>query len=164
MAKPIRSTTSKSKPTAKAKVKEEQTGSKADGESTNGTTPDSIPTPLDQAIIAPLGSEPEAKAKRTTKPKAVAAKRTVKPTTAAPRKATAAPRKVAATPRKTKRATVAAEVSATLSEAPVKTFTTDEIALRAYFIAQDRHSRGAWGTPEGDWLEAERQLREEAGL
>ena len=32
----------------------------------------------------------------------------------------------------------------------------DEIALRAYFIALDRHSRGERGDPLRDWIEAER--------
>lgn len=38
----------------------------------------------------------------------------------------------------------------------------DDIALRAYFIAQDRQARGQWGDETGDWVEAERQLRAEA--
>jgi hypothetical protein len=38
----------------------------------------------------------------------------------------------------------------------------DDIALRAYFISQDRRSRGHWGDETGDWVEAERQLRAEA--
>ena len=32
----------------------------------------------------------------------------------------------------------------------------DEIALRAYFIALDHHSRGEPGDPLRDWIEAER--------
>lgn len=38
----------------------------------------------------------------------------------------------------------------------------DEIALRAYFIAQSRHQHGIPGDPGQDWVEAERQLREES--
>jgi hypothetical protein len=34
----------------------------------------------------------------------------------------------------------------------------DEIALRAYFIALQRHERGEPGDPLKDWVEAERQL------
>jgi hypothetical protein len=34
----------------------------------------------------------------------------------------------------------------------------DEIALRAYFFALERHARGEPGDPFLDWLEAERQL------
>lgn len=40
--------------------------------------------------------------------------------------------------------------------------TNDDIALRAYFISQDRRARGHWGDETGDWVEAERQLRAEA--
>lgn len=39
---------------------------------------------------------------------------------------------------------------------------TDDIALRAYFIAEARRNRGEWGDETGDWVEAERQLRAEA--
>lgn len=38
----------------------------------------------------------------------------------------------------------------------------DDIALRAYFIAEKRRTHGHWGDETGDWVEAERQLREEA--
>jgi hypothetical protein len=34
----------------------------------------------------------------------------------------------------------------------------DDIALRAYFIALDRHRRGQPSDPFKDWVEAERQL------
>jgi hypothetical protein len=37
--------------------------------------------------------------------------------------------------------------------------TTEDIALRAYFIGEHRRHRGLPGNPESDWLEAERQLR-----
>jgi hypothetical protein len=43
-------------------------------------------------------------------------------------------------------------------------FTQDDVALRAYFIAQRRHAEGRPGNPESDWLEAERELRTEHGL
>ena len=38
----------------------------------------------------------------------------------------------------------------------------DDIALRAYFIAEKRRAIGHWGDETGDWVEAERQLRKEA--
>jgi hypothetical protein len=39
---------------------------------------------------------------------------------------------------------------------------TDEmIAVRAYFLAENRHANGEFGDHSGDWLEAERQLRAE---
>jgi hypothetical protein len=43
--------------------------------------------------------------------------------------------------------------------APVPKPTYDEIALRAYFLALDRHRRGEASDPEKDWTEAEQQLR-----
>jgi hypothetical protein len=46
--------------------------------------------------------------------------------------------------------------------AMAKTFTAEDIALRAYFIAEKRQQIGQHGTPESDWLEAERQLRTES--
>jgi hypothetical protein len=55
---------------------------------------------------------------------------------------------------------------ATRSKSPTKksSYTLDDVALRAYFIAQDRNAKGIHGSPESDWLEAERQLRAESGL
>lgn len=38
---------------------------------------------------------------------------------------------------------------------------TDEIALRAYFIAQNRRANGIPGDELSDWVEAERQLLSE---
>jgi hypothetical protein len=42
-----------------------------------------------------------------------------------------------------------------------RSFTAEDIALRAYFIAEKRQRAGEYGTPESDWLEAERQLSAE---
>jgi hypothetical protein len=39
---------------------------------------------------------------------------------------------------------------------------TDEIALRAYYIAEQRRNLRLPGDAVGDWVEAERQLRKEA--
>jgi hypothetical protein len=47
-----------------------------------------------------------------------------------------------------------------LSNAPA--FTTDDIALRAYFIAEKRRQHGLPGDEHHDWLEAERQLLAES--
>ena len=44
-----------------------------------------------------------------------------------------------------------------------KVITTDDIALRAYFIAERRQAAGGHGDEHADWVEAERQLRKEAG-
>ena len=41
-------------------------------------------------------------------------------------------------------------------------FSTEDISVRAYFIGEHRRSLGLYGDSEGDWLEAERQLRSEA--
>jgi len=41
--------------------------------------------------------------------------------------------------------------------------TNDEIALRAYFIAERRTKMGWHGDSTSDWVEAEKQLRNEAG-
>ena len=48
---------------------------------------------------------------------------------------------------------------------PAKTpgFTNDDIALRAYFIAEKRRQHGLPGDEAHDWLEAERQLCAENG-
>lgn len=40
--------------------------------------------------------------------------------------------------------------------------TTEDISVRAYFIAENRQFLGLAGDPESDWLEAERQLKSEA--
>lgn len=47
---------------------------------------------------------------------------------------------------------------------PVKApaITGDDIALRAYFIAERRQKMGWHGDSTGDWVEAERQLKAEA--
>lgn len=39
---------------------------------------------------------------------------------------------------------------------------SDDIALRAYFIAERRQKMGWHGDSTGDWVEAERQLKAEA--
>jgi hypothetical protein len=41
----------------------------------------------------------------------------------------------------------------------IKLPTHEEIALRAYFIAEHRQKAGLPGDAKGDWIEAERQLR-----
>jgi hypothetical protein len=63
-----------------------------------------------------------------------------------------------------KRTTARKTTAKSRSAAVQSSFTSEDVALRAYFIAQCRHAEGAPGTPEGDWLEAERQLRVEYGL
>jgi hypothetical protein len=41
-------------------------------------------------------------------------------------------------------------------------FSTDDIALRAYFLSEHRHHHGLHGDAHTDWVEAERQLKAEA--
>ncbi len=50
------------------------------------------------------------------------------------------------------------EVEHQLGEEPKVSY--DTIALKAYFIALDRHARGEDADPLKDWLEAERQLKQ----
>lgn len=40
-------------------------------------------------------------------------------------------------------------------------FSTQDIALRAYFIAEHRHRHGLPGDEHSDWIAAEKQLRTE---
>lgn len=109
------------------------------------------PTTVKRAAAKPAAdavSAPEAPA-TVTKPKAAKA---AKPAAAKPAASKPAAKKKAAAPkapRKTKAPVAAAG------------FTNDDIALRAYFIAEARRHTGEHGTPEGDWHEAERQLRAE---
>jgi hypothetical protein len=37
--------------------------------------------------------------------------------------------------------------------------TTEEIAIKAYYLAERRRNLGVAGDPETDWLQAERELR-----
>lgn len=41
----------------------------------------------------------------------------------------------------------------------VGSITTEEIALKAYYLAERRRHLGLPGDPEADWLQAERELR-----
>ena len=50
--------------------------------------------------------------------------------------------------------------SKTAKAKPV-TYSQEDVALRAYFIAEDRNRKGLPGDSRSDWLEAERQLRAE---
>ena len=42
-------------------------------------------------------------------------------------------------------------------------YTQDDVALRAYFIAEKRQRLGVHGDSHSDWIEAERQLAAENG-
>lgn len=63
-------------------------------------------------------------------------------------------------PVKPKKAKAAAKLAVAPKKNPV--ISTDDIALRAYFIAERREKMGWPGDSTGDWVEAERQLLVEA--
>jgi hypothetical protein len=47
------------------------------------------------------------------------------------------------------------------AKAKTVTFSTEDIALRAYFIAEHRQRMGIHGDEHSDWVEAERQIKAE---
>lgn len=118
-------------------------------------TPAAPPPPTPEATAAP------AKPKRTTKPKAAAPVEPPTPTpVAAPTAKAAKPAAKRSTAMKPTAPKAKAKTAKNGTVAPV--ITNEDIALRAYFIAQHRQAHGHPGTPDGDWLEAERQLRLES--
>lgn len=62
----------------------------------------------------------------------------------------------------TRRATPRAVAAKVAVQVPVVELKSDDIALRAYFLSEARQKAGLPGSPEADWVEAERQLRDEA--
>ena len=82
--------------------------------------------------------EKEEEPKKVEKAKAPARKKPVDPLAVKPKKAPAVKKK------------------------PALKISDEDIALRAYYIAEHRQRLGLHGTEHGDWVEAERQLREEA--
>lgn len=94
-------------------------------------------------------TDPAAPAKRAAKTKPAAAKVAVlEPVAAAP----AAPKR--------KASPAAAKKAPARAKKP--SYTHDDIALRAYFIAEKRQAAGLPGDPHQDWVDAERQLAAEA--
>jgi hypothetical protein len=65
--------------------------------------------------------------------------------------------KKASVPKAEKKTSKAAKVVA-----PKIVFTTEEVSLRAYFIAERRQAMGWPGDSASDWAEAEKQLQAEA--
>jgi hypothetical protein len=51
-----------------------------------------------------------------------------------------------------------------ISKPAKSTFSDDDIRMRAYFISERRQQQGLPGDSAHDWLEALRQLQEEAGV
>ena len=103
------------------------------------------------AVPAKAPAIAKAPAKPATKSPAVVeapAAKAAQPVAPAPVAAPAAPKKSAAKPK------VAGEGAAVSS---------NDIALRAYFIAENRRLQGFPGDESQDWLEAERQIAAERG-
>lgn len=103
-------------------------------------------TVADAANAAPAAAQPNAAPvpEKPAPPKRKSARRAPAPK-AAPAKA-AAPRKKVAKP---------------IVRAG---FSNDDVALRAYYIAEKRQAAGLPGDTHSDWVEAERQLRKEHGI
>ena len=57
-----------------------------------------------------------------------------------------------------KKTVKAAAKKAAVNKAATKVITTDDIGQAAYLLFLKRQETGTPGTPEGDWLEAERLL------
>ena len=94
--------------------------------------------------------------KTAKKKPAKAAKKTVKKKSAPRQPAAARARATAATPARvmTRRTGGKTEVIGLIGSV-----TTEDIALKAYYLAERRRNLGLPGDPQSDWLEAERQLR-----
>ena len=97
--------------------------------------------------------------KATTAKTPAPVKRPAKPLAALP---PAAEKKTAARAKPAK-AVAAPKRAAKPLPAKAPGFTTDDVALRAYFIAEKRRLHGLPGDESHDWLEAERQLLAESG-
>ncbi len=100
------------------------------------------------ATTKKASAPPERLARPATKPKS---KATTKPTAKQPTTI----RSVEKSNPKPKRAS-----QPRASKAPV--IKAEEVALRAYFISENRRQQGLPGDEHQDWLEAERQVRSEA--
>lgn len=84
-------------------------------------------------------------------------------TPAIPAKAVAKP-KVKSKPAaaKTKKVAAKAKPAAKAAKPKAPAYTQDDVALRAYFIAEKRRAHGLPGSEHQDWIEAERQLAAES--
>ncbi len=108
-----------------------------------------MPTNKSETVVPETAAEGESKPKRVRKPAVPKppAEGALEPVKKAPRrKAPAAQGSVPATAEDS-----ALDVSLSM----------EDISVRAYFIGEHRRSLGRCGDSEGDWLEAERQLRSE---
>jgi len=108
-----------------------------------------MPTNKSDTAVPETAAKGEAKPKRVRKPAAP------KPPTEDSLEPVKEPVKRA--PRRKATAPAAAEETAL-----DVSLSTEDISVRAYFIGEHRRSLGLWGDSQGDWIEAERQLRSEA--
>ena len=63
---------------------------------------------------------------------------------------------------KKKPAAAKAKPAAKTAQPAAPAYTPDDVALRAYFIAEKRRGEGLPGDEHGDWVAAERQLVQES--
>jgi hypothetical protein len=103
-------------------------------------------------------------------PKTDKATKATSKATKAPSKKRAVPGKEAKAPAKEKKSSVSPKrkprsgVRRVVARKPKPvTVSREDIALRAYFIAERRQSMGWPGDETSDWVEAERQICQEAG-
>jgi len=97
--------------------------------------------------------------KKTTTPTKVAAP--AKPAAKATTTKRPAARKTVAAPAKQAQPTAPKARRASKPAARGAAITGEDIALRAYFIAEKRRHNGLSGDEHHDWIEAERQIRSE---
>jgi hypothetical protein len=108
-------------------------------------------------------SNPVAPADETAKPAAKSKPVAAKAATVKPVAKKAAPAKlVAEKPVVAKPVAAKAKPAAKTTKPKAPAYTRDDVALRAYFIAEKRQSQGLPGDEHQDWVEAERQLAAES--
>ena len=107
---------------------------------------------IDPEKITKIKNPKPAKAAKPAKEKKVKAVAAVEPEP-----------KPVAKPAKAPKKAVAAKAVKAPKPAPVEiVLSTEEISLRAYYIAERRQAMGWPGDSSHDWIEAERQLKAEA--
>jgi hypothetical protein len=125
------------------------------GKKTNNTKPGA---PAKRAlktksVVAPAAATTPPMMKPAPAGKPAASKSGPKPESAKP-----APAKAPAS-----RGKAAAPVKSAAPRKRKPAFSQEEVALRAYYIAERRQAAGIHADPHQDWIEAERQLAYEAG-
>jgi len=140
---------------------------------TSGPEPDVAPQKPARRTVAKLAGSVKKKIKSVLEPKspkADGAKPVAEPVTGGQSDgATTGKRRsrepVVTPTRKTNRTTAGNKRAAQRGDgsAEMSEYTNDDIALRAYFLAQRRMETGQPGSADEDWIEAERQLAAEKG-